>query len=87
MDPADARLTVARTPSKLTELLLSKGVSQSAISSHLSVTEGDVRDVSVVKSALSPNGQIASIIISGIGERSLRFRFYSSLQIVPETLI
>lgn len=65
---ADARLTVARTPSKLTELLLSKGVSQSAISSYLTVTQGDVRNLSVVKSALSPNGQMASIIISGIGE-------------------
>lgn len=68
--PADACLTVARTPSKLTELLLSKGVSQSAISSYLIVTQGDVRNVSVVKSTLSPNGQTASIIISGIGEHA-----------------
>ena len=71
--PANARFTVARTPSKLTELLLSKGVSQSAISAHLSVTQGDVRDVGAVKSTLSPSGQTASIVISGIGEQSLRF--------------
>ncbi|MCJ1470665.1 hypothetical protein MMC07_009311, partial [Pseudocyphellaria aurata] len=58
---------LARTPSKLTELLLSKGVSQSAISTHLRVTQGDVRDVSAVKNALSPDGLTASIIVSGIG--------------------
>lgn len=74
MNPAKTSVTVARTPSKLTELLLSKGVSQSAISSHLTVTEGDVRDVSAVKSTLSPKGQTASIIISGIGEHSLHYQ-------------
>lgn len=73
--PANMCFTVARTPSKLTELLLANGVSQSAISSQLSVTEGDVRNVSAVKSALTPNGQTVSIIISGIGEHSLLFRF------------
>lgn len=76
--PTDTRLTVARTPTKLTELLLSKGVSQSTISSQLSVTEGDVRDVSAVKSALTPNGQPVSIIVSGIGEHFPPFPILTS---------
>lgn len=59
--------TVARTPTKLTELLLSKGVSQSTITSYLHITEGDVLDDKAVKSALSHDGKIASVILSGIG--------------------
>jgi hypothetical protein len=58
---------VARTPSKLVDLLLSKGVAQSTISAQLTITQGDVKDVESVKKTLCPNGETANIIISGIG--------------------
>ena len=70
--------TVARTPSKLTSQLLSKGVSQSTITAHLHITEGDVRDIKAVEAALTLDGQIASIILSGIGNNLLRLSLPSS---------
>ena len=61
------RLTVARTPSKLIDALLAKGVPQSVITAQLSITEGDVKDVEAVRKTLSPTGKVADVIISGIG--------------------
>jgi hypothetical protein len=58
---------VARTPYKLTNLLLSKGVSQDTIDNHLTITQGDVLKVEDVKGPLILNGRPADIIISGIG--------------------
>ncbi|MCJ1255272.1 hypothetical protein MMC24_003088 [Lignoscripta atroalba] len=60
-------LAVARTPSKLTDLLSTKDVPEQAISSHLRITQGDVKDISAVKQALVNNEQVVDIIISGIG--------------------
>ena len=60
-------LLVVRTPSKLTNLLLTKGVSQSAIDDHLTISQGDVLNVEDVKKPLTLNGRPADIIISGIG--------------------
>lgn len=59
---------VARTPSKLVDALLSKGVPQSVITAQLLITEGDVKDVESVKKALCPAGKTADVIISGIGK-------------------
>ena len=58
---------LARTPSKLTNLLLSRGVSQSDIDNHLRITAGDVLDITSVKANLSHSGRNADIIFSGIG--------------------
>ncbi|KAL9129433.1 MAG: hypothetical protein Q9217_002107 [Psora testacea] len=58
---------LARKPSKLTNLLLSKGILQSAINTHLHITQGDVLSVEAVKGPLALNGRPADIIISGIG--------------------
>lgn len=58
---------MARTPSKLTNLLISKGVSQSAIDSHLTISQGDVLNVEDVKGPLTLKGRSAEVIISGIG--------------------
>ena len=74
--------TVARTPAKLTELLLSKGVSQSTITSYLHITEGDVLDDKAVKSVLSHDGKNASIILSGIGNHPF-FTYPSPLPLKP----
>lgn len=71
LDSTTNTIIVARTPSKLTSLLLSKGVSQSTITSQLNITEGDIRDVQAVKSVLSHDGKTAGIILSGIGKPSL----------------
>ena len=35
--------------------------------SNLTITEGDVRDMSAVQIALCPEGETANIVISGIG--------------------
>ncbi|KAK4692595.1 hypothetical protein P7C71_g4640, partial [Lecanoromycetidae sp. Uapishka_2] len=59
--------TLARTPSKLSKMLLERGVSQSAIDTHLTISQGDVLKVSDVKAPLSLNGRPADMIISGIG--------------------
>ena len=60
-------LALVRTPSKLTSLLLEKGVSQSSIDAHLHITSGDVLKSAHVKASLTLNGRCADIIISGIG--------------------
>lgn len=64
----NVHLIVARTPSKLIDMLLSKGITQSIITSQLIITEGDVRDVENVRKTLSPAGKTADVIISGIGK-------------------
>lgn len=58
---------VARTPSKLTTLLLSKGVLPSTLSTHLTTTHGDVLSASAVRNVLSPSERVVDTIISGIG--------------------
>ncbi|MCJ1309275.1 hypothetical protein MMC25_002934 [Agyrium rufum] len=69
---------LVRTPSKLTSLLLSRGVSQSTIDTYLHVVHGDARDVKAVQTALlahpSLQGRISTDrpilvdrIVSGIG--------------------
>lgn len=62
-----SRPTVVRTPTKLTTLLLEKGVPPSALEAHLTITKGDVRNASDCKAALTLNNRTADIIISGIG--------------------
>ncbi|KAG8526542.1 uncharacterized protein KY384_008742 [Bacidia gigantensis] len=58
---------LARTPSKLETALREKGVSDSAISSYLHITNGDVYDLSAVKGPLSHDGRTASTVFSGLG--------------------
>ena len=67
---------MARTPSKLTNLLISKGVSQSAIDSHLTISQGDVLNVEDVKGPLTLKGRPADVIISGIGIVTVGDLFY-----------
>lgn len=58
---------LVRTPSKLSTLLLEKGVPQSALDAHLSISKGDVFSAEDCKKTLTRNGRAADIIISGIG--------------------
>ncbi len=52
--------TVVRTPSKLQSLLLARGITETTISSHLTIVEGDVRDQTAVEKALlSPENRSA----------------------------
>jgi hypothetical protein len=59
----------ARTPSKLTDMLLAQGLDQSIIDSRLTIVKGDISDIAAIKSVLTNNttDTIASQIISGIG--------------------
>lgn len=59
--------TVARTPSKLTDMLLAKGVTQDTITANLVITHGDVKDIHAVKAALQRDGVVVDLIVSGIG--------------------
>jgi hypothetical protein len=61
---------LARTPSKLTNQLLSQGLDQATIDNFLTIIQGNATDVEAVKRTLSPpsnNSKIVSTIISGIG--------------------
>jgi len=58
---------LARTPPKLIDLLVVKDVPPDVITTNLSVTKGDVRDVEDVKKTLMQNGRLVDIIIFGIG--------------------
>ncbi|KAK5113865.1 hypothetical protein LTR85_010398 [Meristemomyces frigidus] len=59
---------LARTPAKLTESMKAKGVSPQTLDNHLTIVQGDVKDIDAVKRTLQlPNGEIVDIIMSGIG--------------------
>ncbi|KAF9165278.1 hypothetical protein BGX20_000658 [Mortierella sp. AD010] len=61
---------LARTPSKLTDMLLAQGVSQATLDDQLNIVEGNIADVAAIKSVLLSKDNhpvIASQIISGIG--------------------
>ena len=45
-----------------------KGVSAEALDNHLTIVEGNVKDVEAVKSALQIKGKIVDTIVCGIGE-------------------
>ena len=59
---------MARTPSKLTSLLVAKGISESIITSCLTIIQGDGRDPTAVRQTLlGEDGSVTDLIISGIG--------------------
>ncbi|KAF9347824.1 hypothetical protein BGX26_000718 [Mortierella sp. AD094] len=61
---------LARTPSKLTDMLLAQGISQATLDAQLNITEGDIDNIAAIKSVLlskDTHPVIASQIISGIG--------------------
>ncbi|KAF9386719.1 hypothetical protein CPB97_003423 [Podila verticillata] len=59
---------LARTPSKLTDMLLAQGISQAALDSQLTIVKGDIASIHAIKSVLlSKDHTLASQIISGVG--------------------
>lgn len=60
-------VALARTPAKLTKSMKAKGVSAEALDQHLTIVEGNVKDVEAVKRALQINGRVVDTVVSGIG--------------------
>lgn len=60
---------LARTPSKLTASMKAKGVSADSLDNHLTIIEGNVKDVEAVKRTLQLPGDSAVVdkIVSGVG--------------------
>lgn len=60
---------LARTPSKLIDMLIAQGVSESIIDNQLTIVKGDIADILTIKFALfsTKTHTIASQIISGVG--------------------
>ncbi|KAF9974549.1 hypothetical protein BGZ73_002032 [Actinomortierella ambigua] len=64
---------LARTPQKLTDMLLAQGITQDTIDSQLTIIQGDIADVSAIKRVLytttkaNNTPRLASHIISGVG--------------------
>jgi len=68
---------LARTPSKLTASLLNKGVPSSILDHHLTIIQGDAKDLETVKRVLRTNdgekNPVVDKIVSGIGGTQLVF--------------
>ncbi|KAK2732377.1 hypothetical protein FQN57_002923 [Myotisia sp. PD_48] len=60
-------IALARTPSKLLDILRVQDIDQSVIDTQLTIVEGNVYDIDAVKRTVAPNGSLVPIIISGIG--------------------
>ena len=54
---------LARTPSRLREMLVQRGVGKEVLSSYLRIVEGDVRDLDAVKQVIEG----ADVIVSAVG--------------------
>ena len=80
-------IALVRTPSKLTSLLIAQGISESTLSSHLTIHAGNAHDVEAVKKALligsGPSAHLPSTIISGLGGApKLQFSIWAPLSFV-----
>ncbi|KAF2720284.1 hypothetical protein K431DRAFT_285949 [Polychaeton citri CBS 116435] len=58
---------LARTPQKLSDSLIAKGVSEDDISQHLTIVEGNAKDIEAMKKVLTRNNTVVDLIVSGIG--------------------
>lgn len=58
---------MARSPSKLRDLLKHRGVEESTITDRLAIIPGDATNVDTVKKALIVRNRPANLIISGVG--------------------
>ncbi|KAG0327086.1 hypothetical protein BG000_001097, partial [Podila horticola] len=58
---------LVRTPSKLTDMLLTQGIAQTTLDSQLTIVNGDIASILAIKSVLlSQDFTIASQIMSGV---------------------
>lgn len=60
-------IALARTPKKLTDSMQAKGVDTAVVEAHLTIIEGNAKDVEAVKKALQLNGRIVDYIVVGVG--------------------
>lgn len=58
---------MVRTPSKLTDLLKTRGVSADLISKHLTIVQGNSKDSIKVAEVLKINNEVADMVVSGVG--------------------
>ncbi|KAL2352536.1 hypothetical protein BJ546DRAFT_213058 [Cryomyces antarcticus] len=58
---------LVRTPTKLTSLMSAHGIPQEVLDSQLTIVEANVKDVDAVKRALTLDGRIVDIVVSGLG--------------------
>ena len=71
---------LARTPSKLTAMLLGQGLSQTVLDSQLTIIQGDIADVAKIQATLTRNTagtshvELATQIISGTGGAPVFFK-------------
>ncbi|KAG2420818.1 hypothetical protein HFD88_000432 [Aspergillus terreus] len=67
-------LPVARTPSKLRDLLIQRGVPEFTVADNLTIVAGPATDLEPVKEALQlgqPGSGVADLMVSGIGGKIL----------------
>ncbi|KAL6231009.1 hypothetical protein BDW75DRAFT_54716 [Aspergillus navahoensis] len=63
-------IALVRTPQKLTDLLIAKGIAPSTLSTHLTLIEGSTSDLSAIKATIFPSTSPSpAMIISGVGGR------------------
>lgn len=80
-------IALARTPAKLTQAMKDKGVNSKALDQHLTIVQGDVKDVESVKNALQLNGQVVDTVVSGIeGTPILRWSLWSPVTLTDPTI-
>ena len=78
---------LARTPAKLTQAMKDKGVSSEALDQHLTIIQGNVKDVESVKQAVQLNGQVVDTIVSGIGGTpKLQWSFWQPVTLTDPTI-
>lgn len=58
---------LARSPEKLSDSMIAKGVSQEDIKQHLTIVQGDAKNLEAVKKTLTLDNNVVDLIISGIG--------------------
>ncbi|GJJ76072.1 hypothetical protein EMPS_08431 [Entomortierella parvispora] len=71
---------LARTPTKLTTMLLAQGLSQSVLDSQLTIVKGDIANIAAIKAVLTKNTagtdhvELATQIVSGLGAAPIFFK-------------
>ncbi|KAF9083551.1 hypothetical protein BGX29_003070 [Mortierella sp. GBA35] len=59
---------LARTPSKLTDMLLAQGISQAIIDAQLTIFKGDIADVHAVKNVLTNNHDTTTVTVQIVSQ-------------------
>ncbi|WPH05072.1 Hypothetical protein R9X50_00797100 [Acrodontium crateriforme] len=80
-------IALVRTPAKLTASLKAKGAKSEAMDNHMTIVQGDVKDVEAVSKALKINGTVVDYIVSGIGSApKLQWSFWCPVTLQDPTI-